>query len=676
MKITARNNFVSIVVIVAAGATAHAQSARPFAMQPKYEARIERHVMIPMRDGTRLSADMARPGAEGRFPVVFHYDPYRRSGLEWDTYLAKRGFVSLKVDARGTGGSEGINTDEYMPIEQQDGYDTVEWLAQQPWSNGNVGMMGASYSGFTALQVATHRPAHLKAIVPIYATDDRYTDDCHYTTGGNMRMYYDVGSYGGMMVARNALPPYPELDRLDWTEIWKLRLDKNEPYLLQWMKHQVDGPYWRNGSLRPDYDRVRCPVFLIAGWRDGYPNPMLRIYENLKVPKRLLMGPWVHTLPDTSVPGPRIEYMNEVTRFFAHWLRGEDTGIMQEPPAVFYMQEFAKPERTMDIIPGHWRTGPNFPVPGAQELTFYLDEAGKLSPRPPEKVQRDYDEYDYLATVGLANGYWSGGGVPFYLAGDQRADEAYSLTFTSSPFEQEAHLLGWPKVILHASSSAQVATFVAKLSNVAPDGTSALIVDGSLNGTRRESLTNPSPMKPGEIYELNVPMWPTGWVLKPGHRLRLAVSSSDFPNLWPTPEGARNRIYRSGRYPSRVILPVVPPSTLEPPQFLLASSLPPRGTTTQQVTYDQITGTVTVIVTGTAREFRCSASSRDPSQASIVGTHKQVVNAGSDAIEVNAESSIQATKTVFRILINLNVTKNGQPFFHRVWTATEPRRLL
>jgi predicted acyl esterase len=154
--------FVSMVVIVSGWTTAHAAPDGPPVIAPKYEVRIERHVMIPMRDATKLSADMVRPAAEGRFPVVFHYDPYRRSGLGWDIYLAKRGFVSLKLDARGTGGSEGNNTDEYMPIEQQDGYDAVEWLAQQPWSNGNV----------------------------------------------------------GMMVGLNALPPYPEMDRLDWTEMW------------------------------------------------------------------------------------------------------------------------------------------------------------------------------------------------------------------------------------------------------------------------------------------------------------------------------------------------------------------------------------------------------------------------------------------------------------------------
>ncbi len=681
-------------------AAAQRQAAKPAVLQPKYKVRSERAVMIPMRDGIRLSVDLLRPDAEGRFPAIMIYEPYRKDDISRGevseySYFAERGFVAALLDPRGTGGSEGTNTDEYVPQEQEDGYDAIEWLARQPWSNRNVGMYGISYSGFTAIQVAIHQPPHLKAIVPMYATDDRYTDDCHYTPGANMRMYYDVGSYGGWMVAMNALPPIPELVGPRWAKTWQLRLEKNEPYLLKWMKQQVDGPYWRNGSLRPGYDRIKCPIFLMAGWRDGYPNPMLRAYVNLKVPKKLWVGPWVHDWPDHSIPGPRIDWMNEAARFFAHWLRGEDTGIMNEPPVSFYMQEYAAPERTLDITPGSWRNDTDFPVPGTKEMNLYLGEDGKLATVPNGNPQRAYDEYEYLATVGLSNGYWSGGGIAFYLPGDQRADEAYSLTFTTPPFEEEVRILGWPQVILHAASSARVATFVAKLADVAPDGHSALIVDGSLNGTRRKSYTDPSPLTPGEIYELNIPMWPTGWVIKPGHRLRLAISSSDFPNLWPTPESARNRIYRGGSYPSRVILPVVPESKLPPPQFLPPPQIPPflksgGPPPTQQVFYDQISGTVTVVghSSGTTvldenlgsilseDDFRCSASSRNPGQASITGRHILAVRREDGVIEVSAESAIRATATAFHILINLNITRNGRPFFHKEWTATEPRRLL
>lgn len=676
------------------------ENTSPEAFAPKYKVRVEQNVRIPMRDGKTLSADLIRPDEGGRFPAIIEYIPYRKDDLtlsfnEVHYYFAERGFVGVRLDVRGTGGSDGINTDEYVPQEQEDGFDAVEWCAKQPWCNGNVGMTGTSYGGFTCIQVAMHQPPHLKAIVPIYATDDRYTDDCHYSRGGNMRMYYDVGTYGGRMVAMNALPPIPELAGPGWAKLWQQRLEQNEPYIPVWMKHQVDGPYWRGASLRPNYERVQCPTFLIAGWRDGYSNPMLRTYQHLKAPKKLLMGPWVHMRPHISVPGPRINHLHEMLRFFAHWLRNEDTGIMKEPSFAVYMQEYVRPERTLDISPGQWRNEAGFPAAGTKELVFHLQEGSQLAAQPGPVPQRAFDEYEYLPTVGTANGYWSGGGVSFYLAGDQRADEAYSLVYNTVPLKEEVRILGWPRVILHASSSARVATFVAKLADVAPGGYSCLIVDGSLNATRRKSLTDPSPLTPGEVYELDVPMSPIGWVLKPGHRLRLAVSSSDFPNLWPTPEHATNRVYRSGSYASRVILPVVPESKLEPPRFLPPAQMRQIHTTyltapRQEIHHDQITGTSTVahdvvstiVLPGNRgslerrQSFRCSASAKDPAQASVSGTHTFVLRREDGVFEITAESTIRATATAFHVTIDLNVLHNGKPFFQKKWMVSEPRRLL
>jgi putative CocE/NonD family hydrolase len=702
---------IALVAVALCGSTLAAD--KPVIMKPMHKVRVEQNVLIPMRDGKRLSANLVRPDAAGEFPVVLEYHPYRKDDISYGGhdahhYLAERGFIGVRLDVRGTGGSEGVNTDEYMPIEQRDGYDAIEWLAKQPWSSGRVGMWGTSYGGFTSIQVAMQQPPSLKAIVPMYATDDRYTDDCHYTPGGNMRMYYDVGTYGGSMVAMNAMPPYPEFSGERWAELWKERLEKNEPYLLTWMKHQVDGPYWRAASLRPDYERIKCPVYLIGGWRDGYASAMLRMFFNLKVPKKLLMGPWVHQRPNSSVPGPRIDYLNEMARFFAHYLRDEDTGMMREPAITSYMQQYAKPDRTLDLTPGTWRHDASFPPRLEQALAFYLSEGGRLAeragekakragddaPNPKSKVVREFDEFEYLPTVGLQNMFWSAGGMSFYLADDQRADEAYSLVYTSPPFREEAHILGWPSVILHVSSTAKVATFVAKLSDVAPDGASALIVDGSLNATRR-SRSDPTPMKPGEVYELEIPMNPTGWVIKPGHRLRLAISGADFPNLWPTPEKARHRVYHGGSFPSHIVLPVVRKSTIEGPTFLPApqlpsfvksSSKPPR----QQVIRDHITGIATLehetsgtIVLPDGRgtieghhRFRCSASSKDPAQASIVGIHTFVLKREDGTFEVTGESTIRATDTAFHIVINLTVTRNGKPFFSKQWTASEPRRML
>jgi hypothetical protein len=395
------------------------------------------------------------------------------------------------------------------------------------------------------------------------------------------------------------------------------------------------------------------------------------------------------------VPGPRIDHWNEMARFFAHWLRDEDTGFMDESEVAVYMQECATPRRTLDITPGAWRSESEFPVPGTEELTFYLHEGGGLGRRPAANQTREFDEYDYTPGVGTRSAFWSAGGLSFYLPEDQRADEVYGLTYTTPPLEGPLRILGWPQVRLHASSSAEVVTFVVRLSDVAPDGHSALIVDGSLNGTRRSSLSDPEPMAPGEIYELDVPMVPTGWVVQPGHRLRLSLSSSDFPNLWPTPQDARVRIFRGGERASSVTLPVVPEASLPAPQFLPppALSSPVRGygePAEQQVLVDQIAGTVSMLSRRASRtvlednlgvlhsgsSFRCTASTLEPAQASIVGTHTYAIEREDGKYEVVAESSIRATATTFHIAINLTVTRDGKLFFQKQWLKDEPRRLL
>jgi putative CocE/NonD family hydrolase len=664
----------------------------------RYSVRMDRNVRIPMRDGSTLSADLSRPDVSEteRLPILIEYHPYRKDDVSWSGhdghwYLAERGFICVRLDVRGTGGSDGVNTDEYVAQEQTDGYDAVEWLAQQQYSNGCVGMFGTSYGGFTAVQVAMNRPPHLTAIAPMYATDDRYTDDCHYSPGGNMRMYYDVGTYGGNMVAMNALPPVPEFAGPAWAEQWRSRLEQNEPYILKWMHHQTDGRYWRGASLRPDYARIECPVFLIAGWRDGYVNAMWRMYEQLQCPKKLLVGPWVHQRPHSSTPGPRINHWDEMARFFAATVR-PDPQPLDGPPVVAYLQEYAPPQRTLEITPGRWRADSDFAPYGEEPQTMYLTGDGQLQPESPAAGSL---EFDYEPTVGVQNGFWSAGGMSFYLADDQRPDEAHSLNFTTAPFSKETLLLGWPKVVLFAESSAKVATFVVKLSDVAPDGRSALITDGSFNGTRRNSLTNPEDMRPGEIYELQVPMQPTGWIVAAGHRLRVSISGADFPNLWPTPERAHNRVHFGGAQLSRITLPVVGEAMLPAPTFGPPPALKKFGTAyaeppEQRVEVDQITGDVTVInrragktlleeglgTLSSESRFRCTASATTPAQSSIVGYHRYSIERPDGTYDVVGESSIRATADCFHIVIDLTVHRNGRLFFQKQWLATEPRRGL
>jgi len=517
-----------------------------------------KNVMVPMSDGTHLAMDLHVPECANwettPRPLLLEYIPYRKDDsapcTPYQNDFATHGYIGARLDCRGTGSSEGVNTDEYTEQEQLDVVEAIDWIAGQPWSTGKIGMIGASYGGFTCVQVAAHRPEHLTTIIPIYFTDDRYTDDCHYR-GGAWRCYYDIGAYGISMVGMNAMPPYPEYSGERWADVWEQHLENNTPYILEWLGHQTDGPYWRPGSIRGRYEDVKCSVFMIGGWRDGYPNPPLRCFEHLTAPRRMPIGPWNHSRPNVAVPGPRIDYIAEVVRWCDHWLKGEDNGVMDRPPIEVYVQSYDEPNADCLGTSGYWRVEQELVPEGSSELSLSLMGGGRLS---VDGVSGDgIDTYDYRPTVGIAGGLWSGG-VPFGLPSDQRVDEIHSVNYTSDPLDDPIEIFGRPKLKLFASSTAPVMCFVGRLCDVAPDGSSALVCTGVLNATRRDSLEYPEPMREGEVYELDA----TAWRFRPGHRIRLSICSADFPNLWPTPYNGTNEIHRGGERESRLIFPAVP----------------------------------------------------------------------------------------------------------------------
>jgi putative CocE/NonD family hydrolase len=673
-----------------------APPAEPVVLRRAQGVKVVKNVLIPMRDGVRLAADLYMPDPDPGepLPVVMEYIPYRKDevapGTRFYEHFPRHGYIVARVDIRGTGASGGTVADEYVLQEQLDGHDAIEWLAEQPFCDGHVTMMGISYGGFTSLQVATHAPPHLTSIVPMYFTDDRYTDDCHYR-GGLLRKYYDVGHYGNFMIAYNALPPYPEWSGGDWARIWEEHLAQNEPYLLNWLRHQTDGPYWRHGSVGDIAERIRCPVFMIGGWRDGYPNPPLRLYQKLRVPKKVLIGPWNHALPDSAIPGPRIDYLHEIVRWLDHWCRGRETGIMDEPPVVVYMQQFERPVVDRLEAAGEWRAETDWPAPGAAERTLYLAEGGRLTDEPAEDGE---DVYEYVATVGVTAGLWSGG-LQFGLPGDQRRDEARSLCYRSLPLTEDVHLLGRARVYLHLASTASVIGFCASLADVAPDGTSHLVAKGMLNGTRRRSLTDPEPLTPGEAFELEIPIDTAGWVFPQGHRIRLAVSSADWPNVWPTPEPATNTVYRGRGRPSRLVLPTVPPrGSATPPAFppsprtLARHSDAPQPPTWEVV--DDVLGGGTSVRIHDARDERINETTvvrrdywltahcdpSDPASASAHGRHVSRIRRPNEETEGRSHVLIQATRTHFQVTIDLDVRVNGALHHSRRWVESVPRHLL
>jgi len=581
-----------------------------------------------------------------------------------------------------------------MAVETTDGFDAVEWLASQEWCNGRVGMFGSSYGGFTSYQVAMLQPPSLKAIVPIYATDDRYTDDCHYK-GGALKGYYDVGTYGTMMVSLNGLPPDPELFGTGWEEEWERTLEANTPYMLNWLANQRDGDYWRPGSLRGQYEKIEAATFIIGGWQDGYPNPPLRSFSNLRCDKKVLVGPWNHSRPDVAIPGPRINYLNEMRRWFDVHLKHLDDGVSTERPVTLYVQEFDKPDQSRLDTSGYWVSTDDWDSRTDEIREFFLggtDASGsrRLSEKPVISVNNSRLHVD--PATGVTGGLWSGG-LPFGLPGDQRRDEALGLTFTSAPLQEDLVIAGNPVLTLTASSNSTNPLFVAKLSDVGPSGESALICRGVLNGSRLSSMTDPQPMDDSKSYRASIELDATAWKFSRGHRVRLSISGSDFPNSWPAKSGIVINIETGGENQSLLQLPVLTADTKKSPEFTKSTKATYKSVATDppewRTSEDPLTGNVTLTVnrasTNTVRDgveftgsdsviFSTNRNNGDESR--IEGKSTSEISYDAVSVRSVGVQKIDSDSKFFHWEVDLTVTKDGQPIHERTWKQSFPRDLM
>ncbi len=522
---------------------------------------------VSLADGTRLAVTLFLPAAVAggagdavtTVPCVLEALPYRKDDLtasyrpEYVRLRDEHDIAVCRVDVRGTGSSDGLAVDEYPPQEQRDLAEVIGWLAGQRWCSGAVGMYGTSYSGFNALHLACARPPALKAVIAIYSSDDRYTDDVHYM-GGAFRLL-DLVDYPTYMVAMNALPPVPSLVGDGWLDAWRTRVEDLEPWVLRWLEEQRDSAYWRQGSVRDlapgdtgirgGYDRISCPTMLVGGWADGYRNITFRTIEALQragVPHRLLLGPWSHMSTATSLPGPHVDLVPLMARWWDRWLRGEDNDADRDPVVTWFAQTSTAPAPDRALVAGEWRASPFWPLPGARDDHRPLG-AGQST-------------YVVQADVGTAAWNSCAGSLPWGQPADQRYDDAASLTWLWPADGLE--LLGHPRLRLRLRSSAPVASVSAKLTDVFPDGTSSLLTRGLLNLTHRASSTAPEPLPVGEWVDVEVGLEALSWVAAPGHTLRLSVAGADWPNTLAPPEPVTLTLDRSA---SALTLPLAGTST-------------------------------------------------------------------------------------------------------------------
>ncbi|WP_277050500.1 CocE/NonD family hydrolase [Ruania albidiflava] len=524
-----------------------------------YEVEETEHRWIPMSDGTRLAARLWRPVSAETEPVpaVVEMIPYRQRDLtaQRDSihhpYMAGHGYACVRVDLRGSGDSEGVLQDEYLESELADAEEVLAWLAEQPWCNGRTAMMGISWGGFNALQVAARRPPSLGAIVTVCSTDDRYTDDVHYMGGC---LLTDNLSWASTMFAYNSCPPDPAVVGDRWLEMWQERLEGSGLWLEEWLGHQRRDDYWRHGSVIEDYSAIQVPVFAVSGWADGYSNSVFRLLQGLHVPVRGLIGPWSHKYPHLGEPGPAIGFLQEVVDWWDHWLKDRtDNGAMDGPALTIWMQDAAPPATTYADRPGRWVGEPSWPSDRITPTTYPL-ELHRILP-PGSRPQEQPASVQSPLSVGQFAGKWCSYNAPPDMPYDQREEDGGSLVFTSAELTETLEVLGAPAVDLEVAVDQPVAQLVVRLSDVAPDGAATRVSYGVRNLNHYRGDHDPALLHPGERQQVRVVLNGMAQSFPPGHRLRVSVSTSYWPVVWPPPVPVRLTVYPAR---SALVLPVRP----------------------------------------------------------------------------------------------------------------------
>lgn len=480
------------------------------------------HERIPLADGTVLAAKLWLPeGLSQARGVVLEYLPYRKdefTALRDEIrhgYFAGCGYVGIRVDIRGTGDSGGIIEDEYPRQEQYDCLEVFDWIAAQPWSAGNIAMIGKSWGGFNGLQMAARQHPALKTIVSLCSTDDRYADDVHYR-GGTL-MASDMLWWSSTMFAYNARPPFPRFVGDKWREMWQERLEKTPPFVETWLAHQTRDDYWRQGSVCEDFSDIRIPVLTMSGWADGYTDAVFRLMDNLDVPKRAIIGPWAHEFPDMAIPGPQIGYLQECVSWFDRWLATDAQATPHDDSFVVYLQDSVAPATSYEHRPGQW----------VDLMATSISPVDVLESVTGQHVLANHQQH------GLYSGVFCPFGQDGDLPDDQTIDNALATSFTLAPAQQPLNILGNPRVHLRIKSDQPTGNVHARLTDVAPSGTKTYITAGQFNLTHRYSHADPEALPHDEWVDVDFTLDAVGYRLPAGHRLEISLSPNYWPQIWP-----------------------------------------------------------------------------------------------------------------------------------------------
>ncbi len=641
---------------------------------------------IPMPDGTNLAARIWLPedAEENPVPAILEYLPYRkRDGtVERDhlthPYFAGFGYAGVRVDMRGTGDSEGICLGEYLLQEQDDCVAVIEWLATQPWCSGKVGMIGISWGGFNGLQVAARRPAALGAVITLCSTDDRYADDIHFMGGA---LLGEKLGWGATAFAIAHTPPDPAIVGERWRDMWINRLENNGLWLLDWFKHQRRDEFYAHGSICERYEDVEVPVYLVGGWADGYTNTIFRMLENLKCPRKGLIGPWAHKYPHFALPGPRIGFLQECLRWWDQHLKSIDTGIMQEPQLRAWIQHPIGPASHFETRPGHWVTQSKW-TGNSNLLETKVSGDHSAAEGPDSSMIVSSPE-----NTGHCAGNWCGYGLMPDAPVDQ-SQEHGMVCLETQPFEDDLDILGFPVLSVEVLSDVPQANLVAVLSEVLEDGKATRISYGVLNLTHRNSHANPEPM-PNEPVEIQMMLNACGQRIGRGNRLRLALTTAYWPTIWPSQTKAKLSLKNL-----QIQLPlssgVIDPGNFDEPEGAapLAREVLSEGTFTRRRSIDYVSGTETYEIrsdTGLERHLHtnlevqftsCEQYSIHPDDPNLaVGTCAWTKHYARDqwSADVSVSVTVRALRSDWQIVATLNASDADGAVVEKSWSEMIPR---
>ena len=655
---------------------------------------LEKGIWIPLRNGKKLAARIWLPeGAEKHpVPALLEYLPYRKRDMTRPgdepkhAWFAGHGYASVRVDMQGAGDSFGVMRDEYAAQELNNGKEVIAWLARQPWCTGKVGMFGISWGGFNSLQVAALRPPALKAIITSCSTDDRYASDMHYAGGCLLNDNLD---WGTTFFSILALPGDPEIMGKEWRKNWLERLDGISCPVELWMHHQLRDDYWKHGSVNENYRDIECAVFAVGGWLDGYTNAIPRLLKNLKVPRLGLIGPHAHQWGQSErAPGPAIGFLQEALRWWDYWLKDIETGIMKEPMLRAYMQDDIPAKPWYAECPGRWVAEKSWPSKRIRTKTFRLNPdglgtaKGKDVPRVSVSPQ----------TLGMAGGEWcpygTGGEGPEF-PGDQRFDDGASICFDSEPLDETVEILGAPVVTLDLCVDKPWAFVAVRLNDVKPDGSVARATYGVLNLTHRNGHARVAALQPGRRYKIEVQLNDTAYAFRAGHRIRVSVSTTYWPMIWPSPEPVELTLHTGS---STLALPVRPiaggpklkpfeePEEAAPMPVKPLASAPSKNTVTRDVLAGRVEvyserGGGTYRIAEHGMEFgrntieKMAIAEGDPLSAETEMTVSSHMKRGAFEVDVHATTKLRATADTFLLSADLDVYEGKTRILAKSWSV-------